>query len=382
MHLPERSRLPWTRAPRTRPRGPAKSDALLLAGFASLALLECALRPELSWRSAAVSFALMPLLLWRRARPLEVVALGFGATAALSLVQLSTGTGAPELYSTAFMLLLPHALARWGAGRELAWGAAIVVASATLGLIVERSGASDVVGSAAVLLASFALGAAGRFRESARQQELEQVQLRAREGLARDLHDTVAHHVSAIAIRAQAGLAMGARDPAAPVEALRVIEAEASRTLAEMRAMVRLLRRGEDPDRAPTPGVADLERLAGTTERGPAVEVTIDPELGDLPPALSAALYRLAQESVTNARRHARRATRVRVAVEAEADAVRLSVRDDGEPTDPHGPANVGYGLLGMRERAELLGGSFRAGPEAERGWTVTAVLPRELTES
>ena len=85
-------------------------------------------------------------------------------------------------------------------------------------------------------------------------------------------------------------------------------------------------------------------------------------------------MYRLAQESVTNAQRHARNATRIAVLVAGDATSVRLRVRDDGE-----GGQNVspGYGLIGMIERADLLGGVFEAGPDPDGGWTVTAVLPR-----
>lgn len=109
---------------------------------------------------------------------------------------------------------------------------------------------------------TFALGAAFRYRASARMRELDQVKLLERERLARDLHDTVAHHVSAIAIRAQAGLATSVLQPDAATDALHVIEAEASRTLAEMRSMVRVLRRNEPADLAPSPGITDLEQLA------------------------------------------------------------------------------------------------------------------------
>jgi signal transduction histidine kinase len=98
------------------------------------------------------------------------------------------------------------------------------------------------MGGFAVLLASVALGEAFRYRAGARVRGLDQMRLLEREGLARDLHDTVAHHVSAIAIRAQAGLATAASHPDAATDALQVIEAEASRTLAEMRSMVRVLR--------------------------------------------------------------------------------------------------------------------------------------------
>ena len=102
-------------------------------------------------------------------------------------------------------------------------------------------------------------------------------------------------------------------------------------------------------------------------------------DLDDLPPAVAAAVYRLAQESITNARRHARHATHVTVALTGDGDQVRLTVDDDGS-TGAASRAPAGYGLVGMRERATLLGGSFHAGPAADRGWRVEAVLPRTGT--
>jgi signal transduction histidine kinase len=180
-----------------------------------------------------------------------------------------------------------------------------------------------------------------------------------------------------MAIRAQAGIAMSATDPAAAVDALRVIEAEASRALAEMRAMVRVLRDAEPADREPSPRIGDLERLATRSRTGPAVDVELRGDLDDLPPSVGAAIFRLAQESVTNARRHARHATRIEVRVAADETAVRLRVSDDGDSGAGPAAGSTGYGLIGMTERADLLGGTFEAGPNPDRGWTVTAVLPR-----
>ena len=201
--------------------------------------------------------------------------------------------------------------------------------------------------------------------------------MREREQLARDLHDTVAHHVSAIAVRAQAGLAMSASDDRAAREALQVIETEATRTLAEMRMMVRSLRQDESPDFSPNPRIQDLARLAGKSSGRPVVEVQISGDVDAVSPSVSTAIYRLAQESITNARRHARHATRVDVFVDIDDEYVRLRVHDDGDLVAERTFSSAGYGLIGMIERAELLGGTCEAGPGADRGWTVTAVLPR-----
>jgi len=199
------------------------------------------------------------------------------------------------------------------------------------------------------------------------------VRLAEREQLARELHDTVAHHVSAMVVRAQAGRIVAQRDPAAAVDALQVIEAEGSRTLAEMRVLVGALRDGEASLLAPR-GLADIAELADQASV-PLVDVEVGAGLGEMHPSVGAALFRIAQESVTNARRHAAGAAHVRIRVSADGDAVVLSVVDDGAPVGPG--RTPGFGIVGMSERVALLGGTLVAGPGIERGWAVEARVPR-----
>jgi signal transduction histidine kinase len=349
-------------------------DWALVALLVPAAVVEGALRPELPFRtlSVLVTIGLVPLLLWRRSAPLRAVAVGFGVCAVVSVPT----DGGPDLNVLVFMLLLAYSLIRWGSGRQIVAGTAIIAGKLGLSLALGHFGLGDLAAGLIVLTSAGAIGAALRWRSRARERELDQVKLLERERLARDLHDTVAHHVSAMAIRAQAGLATAGTHPDAAADALRVIEAEASRALAEMRGMVRVLRRDEPAELTPTPRVGDLEGLADPSRPGPAVDVQISGAVDDLPPAVAAAVYRLAQESVTNARRHARHAKRIEVRVAADDQAVRLRVSDDGEPALGR-PAGTGYGLVGMIERAGLLGGTCEAGPGPDRGWTVTAILPR-----
>jgi signal transduction histidine kinase len=230
-----------------------------------------------------------------------------------------------------------------------------------------------------VLLLACAVGFAVRYAGELRTEEIAGVRSREREELARELHDTVAHHVSAIAVQAQAGRVVAATRPAAAIEALWVIEEEASRALEEMRSMVGSLRRGDHADLRPQQGVRDLCRLERPAE-GPAprVRVTIAGEVDALRPSVDAACFRLAQEAVTNALRHARRASEVQVRVDSGEDLVRLTVVDDGEGGGASTPSSAsGFGLIGMAERVKLLGGTFDAGPSANGGWTVEATLPR-----
>jgi signal transduction histidine kinase len=278
-----------------------------------------------------------------------------------------------------FIVVLPYSLFRWGAGREAAIGLAIIVVAGVVGTAVDYTGAVDSVLGGLFLLFPAALGASVRYRATSRVREMDQVRLRERQQLARELHDTVAHHVSAIAIRAQAGRVVAASSPDAAVDALGVIEEEASRTLAEMRGMIGVLREGgEEPELAPQRGVADIERLARGVRDRPRVEVDLSGDLDDLGPPVGAAIYRIAQESITNSVRHARRATRVEVSVAGDVDCVRLTVSDDGDAGST-GRSSAGYGLVGMAERAMLLGGTLQAGPSPDGGWTVTAVLPRGI---
>jgi len=354
-------------------------DWVLVAVLTSGAVLEGALRPGLPFRalSVAVTVGLIATLLWRRTRPLLMVLIVFVGVAVL--LDLTVGA-VPQMYSGACVLMLPYALFRWGSGSEAVVGAGIMFGKVGGTALPGVTRPASVALGFAFLFSAMALGAVVRFRAIVRMNELDQVKLLERERLARDLHDTVAHHVSAIAIRAQAGLATAQSQPDAAVEALRVIEAEASRTLAEMRGMVRILRRDEPAALAPNGSIADLEHLARSDGASPSVDVAISGNVADVPPSVGAAVYRLAQESVTNARRHARNATRIAVRVAADESAVCLRVSDDGDTGLLRLAGSPGYGLVGMIERARLLGGSCDAGPDPGGGWTVTAVLPRAGT--
>ncbi|WP_036320558.1 sensor histidine kinase [Microbispora sp. ATCC PTA-5024] len=373
--MPGLLRSMWNEPPPPHPPRRVWRDWALVGVLVPLAILEGVLRPDLPWRtvSTAVTAALVPMLLWRRTRPLPMVAICFVVT---GLVPLLLGGGPLGNYTLAFLLLLPYALFRWGSGRDVVTGTALMLAAVCLSVTVDHATAGDVIGPFAVLFASTALGGAFRYRAGERMRELDRIKLLEREQLARDLHDTVAHHVSAMAVRAQAGLAMSASRPDSAVEALRVIEAEAARALDEMRAMVRVLRRNEPAELTPGRQIADLGELANDGRSGPPVDVEIAGDLDRLPPAVGAAVYRIAQESVTNAIRHARHATRIEVRVSAGERSVRLRVSDDGDGGLIRPAGAPGYGIAGMVERAGLLGGTCVAGPDPQRGWTVSAELP------
>ncbi|MCX4664437.1 sensor histidine kinase [Streptomyces uncialis] len=362
-------------APDRRPR-----DWALVAVLSGWSLLEAVLRQDLAPRPLlllAVPAVLGPLL-WRRTHPLVAVAVSFGTLTVVDIVRILTGSQGALLNSISAALILAYALFRWGSGREAAGGLGVILLWLALTNIADTTSLADSVAAYGFFLFAAALGAAIRYHTKILIRDIDQAKAREREQLARELHDTVAHHVSGIAIQAQAGRAVAASRPERAVEALAVIEDAATRTLTELRAIVGVLRDTQDTEFAPQPGMAEVEQLATDGRTRPCVEVTLSGEFDDLSPAVGAAVYRLAQESVTNARRHARQATQVTVAVTGDADHVRLTIDDDGSAAGRRAPA--GYGLVGMRERASLLGGTFHAGPAAERGWRVEAVLPRTGT--
>ena len=208
------------------PPGPARRDWLLVAIVVVVATVEAFARDQLVWAGAslAVAVGLACLLPWRRVRPLAVVALSFGTVGAVEALSLLRDVEWEGLNTAAFLLVLPYALTRWASGRDVGIGLLVmsvpVVLSGVGGVPL-----GDLVGGAAVLLLSCAIGFAVRYAGELRAEEVAGLRSREREELARELHDTVAHHVSAIAVQAQAGRVVAATRPEAAAEALRVIEA-------------------------------------------------------------------------------------------------------------------------------------------------------------
>ena len=358
-------------------------DWALLAAIVAVAVPETFLRNDLVWPglSLLVCLGVGMTVLWRRTRPLAMIALAFGTATLLGIAGVIAGTETtPGLDTMAFVLVLPYALTRWASGRHIVVGAAIMIAAWAAAITVDPGTVGDAIGGATVLLLPAAIGGMVRYQATARTRELDDVKHREREQLARELHDTVAHHVSAIVIQAQAGQALASTQPGTAVEVLGVIEAEASRTLAEMRSIVGALRRNGNVELAPQQGISDIPRLAATAPAKITVDVDLSGDLTGIEPVVDAAAYRIAQESVTNAVRHATNATRVDIHVITSPEAVRVTVIDDGQANGA--PGVGGYGLIGMAERAKLLGGSLDAGRGPDGGWRITAELPRRVAAS
>ncbi|WP_176946676.1 sensor histidine kinase [Lentzea fradiae] len=192
--------------------------------------------------------------------------------------------------------------------------------------------------------------------------------------LARELHDVVAHHVTGMLVQAQAALEVSDDDPRAAHRLLPGIVRSGTEALGAMRRLVGTLRQGEH-DVATTDLAADvISAVERTRELGIETRLRIDlPD--DVPPELGRSVLRLVQESLTNVHKHAENPTLIDVDISrTENNAVRVLVADNGRP---HELNQGGYGLVGMRERVDLLGGLFSAGPR-EHGWQVLAELPLE----
>jgi signal transduction histidine kinase len=357
-------------------------DRALVAGLVPVTVLEAWLRPDVVWPAWHSAWALVCVatLLFRAHRPLAMLILAFGAQTVAGVVPALAGEPNSVLDVTAVVLLLAYSLGRWASGRGVVAGSLfLLVVHLAREPLYDASGASILLGVGALML-PVALGALMRFWARSQVQAREEIRVREREQLARDLHDTVAHHVSGILMHARAAKVRARTDPGAAAEAIDGVEDAAARTLDDMRAMVAVLRHDDEAGqgRTPTYGVANIPMLAGDNGAGPRVVVHTSGDVERLPAPLGAALFRAAQEAVTNARRHAVDPTVVAVDLFRDESTVRLRVHDDGQTANPGRGrrASPSYGLAGMRERFSLLGGEVRAGPDPAGGWTVEAMVP------
>ena len=200
-----------------------------------------------------------------------------------------------------------------------------------------------------------------------------------RNRIARELHDVIGHSVSVMTVQASAVRRLMRADQGRERAALETVEATGREALTEMRRMVGVLRSGLDaPDLAPPPTLAQLDRLAENFRRaGLDVELESEGSAVPLPPGLDLTAYRLVQEGLTNTLKHAQ-ATRAVVRVSYGADTLLVSVRDDGRGAAAD--AEPGTGLLGMRERVSVYGGSLSARTAEGGGYELRAELPFAAT--
>jgi signal transduction histidine kinase len=198
--------------------------------------------------------------------------------------------------------------------------------------------------------------------------------------IAREVHDTVAHAIAIINVQAGVTAHVLDKRPERARETLEAIEQTSSRALEEMRTILGVLR-DESEERAPRPGIAQIDELTSRA-RDAGLDLTLETTTPPvtLPSAVGSAVYRIVQESITNVIRHVG-PTRVTVSVRGNAESVEVRVTDEGRRDKPTASreahaAGMGRGLLGMRERCQLLGGELEAAPVAGGGFQVMARLP------
>jgi signal transduction histidine kinase len=274
-------------------------------------------------------------------------------------------------------------MAAWSGRRWLAWTTATAMAASGGLALVLRDAVGPTILLALVpwlvvlVLVGEGLRVRGERRAVARAAQAAELESRIateRLGIARELHDVLAHSLSAINVQAGVGLYLLDSDPAQARASLQAVKETSKQALDEVRGVIGALRRDGDVPRAPTPGMADL---AGLLDQAASTGLRVDAdvtEAGPVPWPIGAAAYRIVQEALTNVRRHASRPEAV-VRLGRAADQLVVTVRSPLAVAARDRPAAAGHGLVGMRERTDALGGRFRAGPEGAE-FVVRATFP------
>ena len=329
----------------------------------------------------------LPLLL-RRRFPLAAPAVVFATLAVEAVVP---GEAVTSSQVNGFTLLVAFAVAGMVSDfRSALAGAAIGYAAASVIILVERPPVSGTwailtfgavswaIGRTLVERAQRAAHLQERADRLAREQEVAVAGERAR--IARELHDVIAHSVSVMTVQAGAARLLLEEDPSRAREPLVSVEETGRQALAEMRRLLGILRAEDQPAAlAPQPGVADISPLVEQLRAaGLPVDVVIDGDPRALPPGIDLVAYRVVQEALTNALKHAG-AARAEVSIRYGATALEVSVVNDGHVASNGGG---GHGIVGMRERVALYGGAFEAGPRRGGGYSVRARLPLEAAGS
>ncbi|MEV6946923.1 sensor histidine kinase [Streptomyces sp. NPDC051172] len=338
----------------------------------------------------ALQAGLVLPLLWRRRRPLAA----FGVIAAVFVLQWSIGAA---LRADVALFVALYSLALHGRLKQLPWACAAMAGAMVL-VAVRVSGAMSVWDALFFLLstttAALALGLMVRIRraqlaglrERAARLEVERDQrsrlaaVTERTRVAREMHDIVGHNLSVIITLADAGAYATDLAPERGKEALQLIGDTGRQALGELRRVLGVLREAADgppagPELSPQPGIADIEALcAKVRAAGLEVVYRTSGDVDALDSGVQLTAYRIVQEALTNTLKHADADTRVHLAIIETDTRLTIRVQDTG-PATPPGPHEEGHGLVGMRERAALYGGTVSAGPAGGGGWSVEAVL-------
>jgi signal transduction histidine kinase len=365
---------------------PLPRDAVIAGLFVIAGLAELALRGLLQPREIAGVLMMTVPLIWRRRAPPASAVLVAGAVAL-------SGRTPTDLHL--ILAALPFALYSLGAhasSRAAAAGLTVALIALSISAVVRstETAARDIVSIAVVVGTAFAVGRVMRDRElrttasteraavleSEREQDLRRAASEERGRIARELHDVIAHGVTVMVVQAGAADQIIERDPARARQALVAIQDTGRQALADLRRLLGLIRDEDTMRLAPRPGLQELDALVDDMRKaGVPIDVEIRGTPRDLPAGVDLSAFRILQESLTNVMKHAG-AARARVVVSYAPNAIELEVADDGrDQTQGHG-----HGLVGMRERVMLYGGTLEAGPAEHGGYRVRARLPLDAT--
>jgi signal transduction histidine kinase len=359
----------------------------------------------LRWDAARLVFAIplgvvaCALLVARRRHPLLTVVLILLVMEVL--VSVAPGFEDEAISFPLLLLIAMYSLGRWASGRQAWLGAGVVVIC--IASFVTKDGAndaSDVAFGIAFLGTPWGMGVVMRLRQR-REDELEAdaEQLRSdqedsarravaaeRARIARELHDVVSHAISVTVLQARGARKLVGVDDAAVRRALDAIEHTNTAALGDMRRLLAVLRDTEDttPEGfSPQPSLARLEELVEQVRAsGLPVDLKLSGEPGVVPPGVDLSAYRIVQEALTNVIKHAGAGARARVTVTYRPNQMSVAVRDDGRSPVNGAEARQrgeGIGLINIRERVAVVGGSVEAGPGPDGGFRVCAHLPYSM---
>jgi signal transduction histidine kinase len=322
-------------------------------------------------------------LAFRRRWPLVVVSICFAALA------IDTWAGVPLSQPATPMTWI--VLSQYTAARHCTLKGAIAGLAIGLGIFATTlaKDASDLVFGLIIILAPWLVGLAMRSRvadsielaaradtlERTRDEQVQVATTEERRRIARDLHDVIAHSISVMVVQAGAAAEIVDRNPERASQALRDVQDTGRSALTEMSTLLGVLREsGEEIGLAPQPGLADVESLLNQTRAaGLPVQLKIEGQRRELPAGIELSLYRVIQEALTNARKHAGEASAC-VTIAFEPRVVRFAITDDGAGSDD------GYGgsqgIIGMRERVTIYQGTLEAGPRPGGGFEVRGCIP------
>ncbi|GAA2409759.1 histidine kinase [Streptomyces coeruleofuscus] len=348
------------------------------------------------WLLLILSLGLSIPLLWRRTHPRAVLA----TMALFALVNAWTGAA---LQAALLQLAVVYHIALRRPLRDLWWATALVIAPVLVSVARHGEGTWDQqIGSqlmsitVAVLIGvtvrtrrnyTEALEDRARRLETERDQQARLATAAERARIAREMHDILGHNLSVITGLADGGRYAAAKSPERAAQALDAIATTSRQALTELRRLLDVMREEEQHDQAdltPQPGLTDLDQLLdGVRSAGLPVRTTTHGS-PTLPPGRQLTVYRVIQEALTNALKHAGAGATAEIELSYEdKGAVTVTITDTGDGSRTDGPSRDGRGLPGMRERTALYGGTLEAGPRphSEQGWRVRLHLPEETPQ-